>query len=127
MVWMAEGWNVLPGLTVKCFADIAVMDTQSTGIERYVASIAPADSYQKIVAELEAMINELIGKDFEMLVSILYRMDINENRLKQLLIDFPGQLAGKMIAELMIERQLQKIKSREQFRQPPPVNDDDKW
>lgn len=77
---------------------------------------------------LAEMINDLINNDFQKLVSILYRMDVDETRLKQLLKENPGTDAGFIIASLMIERQKQKIESREKFsKQDENINDDEKW
>ena len=71
--------------------------------------------------------NELIQNNFQKLVSILYRIDINETELKCLLKENPGTDAGDIIAYLIIERQLQKIKSRQRFRDDPQIPDEEKW
>jgi len=77
---------------------------------------------------LAEKINELITNDFQKLVSILYRMDVSEIKLKQLLKENPGVDAGPIIADLMIERQEQKIRSRQQFNKPDEnISDDEKW
>jgi len=73
-------------------------------------------------------INELLISDFQRLVSILYRMDISEAKLKRLLKETPTVDAGVIIADMMIERQLQKIKSRQQnSKRDENINDDEKW
>jgi hypothetical protein len=73
-------------------------------------------------------IDELLNSDFQKLVSILYRMDINEAKLKQLLKENPRTDAGLIIADMMIERQEQKIKSRSEFKQRDEnISDDEKW
>ena|SRR5688500_12389073 len=73
-------------------------------------------------------INELVNTDFQKLVSILYRMDVNEIRLRQLLKDNPGADAGIIIADLMIERQAEKIRSREQYsKRDENISDEEKW
>jgi len=80
---------------------------------------------RRIVAE---RINELVNTNFQKLVLILYRMDVNETKLKQLLKDNPGTDAGMIIADLMIERQAEKIKSREQYsKRDENISDDEKW
>ena len=71
------------------------------------------DELQKILSE---HVNMLIQKDFQKLLSILYRIDVSEEKLKQML-SLSDEDAGKIIAELIIERQIQKIKSRQQFSQ----------
>jgi len=73
-------------------------------------------------------INSLIKDDFNLLIQILYRIDVNEARLKQVLKDNPNEDAGKIIAALLIERQLQKINTKEQFkRKNDNFFEDEKW
>ncbi len=59
-------------------------------------------------------INFLIVNDFNKLIFILYRADINEQKLNRLLAENKKEDAGKIIAGLFIQRQLEKIKSREE-------------
>ena len=80
---------------------------------------------KQILAE---KINELINTDFQKLVSILYRMDVSEIKLKQLLNENPGTNSALIIADLMIERQAEKIRSRQQFcKRDENISDDEKW
>lgn len=77
---------------------------------------------------LAEKINALIKNDFNFLVQILYRIDVNEARLKQVLKENPNEDAGKIIAALLIERQLQKINSRKQFKQKDDnFSEEEKW
>lgn len=77
---------------------------------------------------LSAYINELIQTDFQKLVFILYRIDVNESKLKKILKENPGEDSGKIITELIIERQLEKIKSRQQFSQRDNnIDENEKW
>ncbi|HLP37152.1 hypothetical protein [Lacibacter sp.] len=66
--------------------------------------------------QLTNHINHLINTDFEKLVYYLYRIDVNESKMKQLLQQQGGQNAAQLIARLIIDRQLQKIKSRAEHR-----------
>ena len=84
------------------------------------------DSFGKQL--LAEKINELINNDFQKLVSILYRMDISEIKLKQLLNENPGTNAAQIISDLMIERQAEKIRSRQRFsKRDENISDDEKW
>jgi len=77
---------------------------------------------------LAEKIDQLINTDFQKLVSILYRMDVSETKLKQLLNENPGTDAALIITDLMIERQEQKMISRQQFRKKDEnISDDEKW
>jgi hypothetical protein len=74
---------------------------------------------------LAGHINDLIDRDFNKLVNLLYRIDVNESKLRQMLNENAHD-AGRIIAGLIIERQLQKIASRESFRNNNESNIDEK-
>ena len=85
-------------------------------------------SFEIMKEKLSVYINNLIETDFEKLVSILYRIDVNEIKLKKLLLENNGEDASKIIADLIIERQMQKIKSRQQYsKRDDNMSDDEKW
>jgi hypothetical protein len=67
-------------------------------------------SKQDFINDLASEINHLILINFERLIHLLYRIDVSEVKLKTLLKENPTKDAGKIIATLIIERQLQKIK-----------------
>jgi hypothetical protein len=79
-------------------------------------------------AWLAQKINELINHDFPKLVSILYRVDVDERKLRHLLSINAGKDAAPVIADLLIERQEQKKKWRDQYNHNKLSNDDEeKW
>lgn len=77
--------------------------------------------------KLKQYINDLIQHDFEKLVSTLYRIDVNEAKLKQVLQHNPEVDAANIITQLIIERELQKIKTRRQFKQEDNNSEEEKW
>lgn len=83
--------------------------------------------YEKLREAVAAQINILIAEDFNRLLSLLYRIDINEQKLKTLLAKNPDIEAALLIADLIIERQKQKIESRRKFNQPTDTDADEKW
>ena len=86
---------------------------------------ATENDYLKILSD---KINFLIVSDFNKLISILYRTDISEKKLQLLLAENVGEDAGKLIALLFIERQLQKIRSRRDNRRDPNnIAEEDRW
>jgi len=76
--------------------------------------------------QLAEYINALIVSDFEKLVNLLYRLDVSEKKLRTLLSSAVN--AGVLIADLIIERQLQKLQSRRQFNKPAEdIAEAEKW
>jgi methyl coenzyme M reductase gamma subunit len=73
-------------------------------------------------------INELIKNDMTRLISILYRIDVDEKKIREMLRENKGTDAGLIIAYLVIDRQKQKIKTRNMFNtQVDDIDEEDKW
>lgn len=73
-------------------------------------------------------VNNLITSDFPALLNLLYRLDVSEHKLKDMLEQHPGEDAGRIIAALMIERQQQKLQSRAAFRKKETdIPEEDRW
>ncbi|GEM_PF-228280 len=89
--------------------------------------LVQTNNWAELRSALAVWVNELIQHDMQELIRILYRIDISEPKLKFLLKEKVGEDAALIIADLIIERQLQKIKTRQQFQQPPPEDDEDRW
>ncbi len=77
--------------------------------------------------ELATYINDMILSDFTGLMNLLYRLDVSETKIRKLLDDMQHEDAGKIIAAVIIERQLQKIKSKQQFKQEGDIPEEDRW
>ena len=90
--------------------------------------LSPATAFSEWRRQLVAELNRLIQTDFNRLISGLYRLDVSEAKLKYLLQNNPAENAGAIIADLIIERQVQKIKSRREFsRRNNDISEEEKW
>lgn len=87
------------------------------------------DSLEKIRSVLAVYINDLIEKDFQKLVNLLYRLDVSENKLKQTLKENADMNAGLLIADLIMERQIQKLNAKKEFRKKDTEKDssEERW
>jgi hypothetical protein len=79
------------------------------------AGFAESIPILELQEKLTVFINHLIQNDFERLVAILYKVDVDENRLKNILKAGEGKNAAGIIADLIIEREKQKIETRKQY------------
>ena len=84
-------------------------------------------SEENLLHKLSEFINHLIQTNFQKLVLILYKVDVSENKLKQLLQTESGEDAATIIARLIIEREIQKINSRNLFSHKNDICDEEKW
>ena len=77
--------------------------------------------FEKFREVLKDKIEDLLHHDFEKLLWVLYRVDVSESRANQLLAEHPDKPA-EVLADLVIERQIQKYHSRINYKSNP--NDD---
>jgi hypothetical protein len=78
-------------------------------------------------AQLVDYIHQLIDSDFQRLVQLLYRLDVSEEKLKNLLADNPSGDSGAIIAQLITERIEQSRKTRESFKQQNDISEEERW
>jgi hypothetical protein len=83
-------------------------------------------SIEELKLALSVYINHLIINDLNKLMRILYRVDVSEKTLK---INLQNQEndPGSIIAEMIVERQLEKNKTKKQFRSNIDIPDNEKW
>lgn len=80
----------------------------------------------KLLAEFTKYIQHLIENDFEKLVQLLYRIDVDESKLKQMLQTQESSAA--VIAQSIIRRISQTLETKAAFKQkPPPASDPESW
>jgi hypothetical protein len=75
--------------------------------------------------DLETLMNELNKNDFSKLVQLLYRIDVSEAKLKNILQANPNEDAGKLIAQIVLERLAATKKARESFGTALPTIEND--
>jgi hypothetical protein len=77
---------------------------------------------------LKIAINDLINHDFNKLIQVLYQLDVPEQKLKNIFSANTGEDAGTIIANLLLERQIQRIRSKKASQpKPSDIPDDERW
>ena len=70
---------------------------------------------EELIDLISQLIQELIDQDFEKLLLLLYRLDINEKKVKEA-IDISGPANAPLsIAKLIMAREKQKIATRAKY------------
>lgn len=101
--------------------------TEIECVLQHIHTSLTAPEMKVVQQQLEPLINDLIQHHFDRLVQLLYRIDVNEKKLKQLLNDHPQTDAAVIISQLIIERQLQKLQTKRQFNSNDTIASEDKW
>jgi len=83
-------------------------------------------SMEELKLFLAGYLDHLISNNPDKLVSILSRVDVSEKMLKANL-QSQQENASSIMAQMIIERQMEKIKTRERFKADDDISEDDKW
>lgn len=95
-------------------------------------SILPnGQSIQKIdyANILAAKIDYLIANDFNGLFFILYRLDVNEKKVKEMIAQSGGLTPGLTIANLILKRLEEKVYWRNKFKNQSEqiIDEEERW
>lgn len=99
-------------------------------MESLLSELPEHASEEVLMRILAQRINDLIASDFSRLLTLLYRIDIDEMQLRRLLHEHSDQDAGLIISKLILARQREKAATREVLRksaEDADVPDDERW
>ena len=80
------------------------------------SEVEPFDHIAALRQWLIENIAWLVDNDFERLLTILYRIDVSEQKVKMMIEQNEGENTSEILADLILERQAQKIESRKKFK-----------
>lgn len=81
------------------------------------ALISKDENFEDLTKKLSIYLNQLLDKDFNKLISILYRIDVSQEKAsKALAANKNIESAGDTLARLIIHRQMEKIETRRKYR-----------
>jgi len=95
-------------------------------ISQLLLSLTP-QTFETRRRDMEIAINDLLQNNFPQLISILYQVDVDEQKLRKMLELNSGQDAAVVISDMLIRRQLEKLKTREQLKRGTDIPEDEKW
>lgn len=72
-------------------------------------------------------VNEMIEHNFEGLIQLLYRLDVSEQKLKEVLAANQQEDAGTLITAAILERLAQREKARKLFKPDTNIPEEEKW
>ncbi len=84
--------------------------------------VAPTD---ELLQRIEAAVIELLSTNPERLMQILYRIDVDESRVNDVMQHAPVASVAGRIAELIIERMRNKVRTRQLYREMSRNDSDD--
>lgn len=86
-------------------------------------------SEEDLLNWLSSYIDDLVVHDFNGLLLLLYRIDVSESKVREVLeVDQAKNYSSRILAEMILERQKQKLYWREKFKNhTTEIDDDERW
>jgi len=100
-----------------------------TEIEQTLTRLDQLTEEEKLILykQLQEHVSWLINNNFSQLVQMLYRLDVDEDKLRCLLQNQQNIDAATLIVNLIIERQLKKAEIRKQTKNDNDIVGDERW
>ena len=74
------------------------------------------NTYESLEKRISSIVGHLLDRDMNRLLNSLYRIDVDELKFKKILTEESPENLSKKIAQEIIKRELQKVKTRERYR-----------
>jgi hypothetical protein len=84
------------------------------------SSLIPNNDFERLEEfrkYLTEKMRDLLDKNYNLLINTLYRIDISEKKLAELFSSKNKESIPERLADLIIERQIEKIEFRRRYRQ----------
>ena len=89
------------------------------------------DLHSEAEIELRGLIRdrveELLARNPDLLMSYLYRLDVDEQKIQSVLNNFGGEDILTALADLIWKRQVQRVESKRLYKSKSRPNDDLSW
>lgn len=84
------------------------------------SSLIPTNDFEKLEEfrkYLTEKMKDMLDKNYNLLINTLYRIDISEKKLTELFSAKNKEFIPQKLADLIIERQIEKINFRKRYRE----------
>lgn len=88
------------------------------GLEEDLKLQAVENPYERLLDFLEQQIRHMLDQDFAGLITAMYRVDIHEQVVAEIIEKSPPNQMARELAQVVIAREKQKVVSRQQHFRP---------
>lgn len=88
------------------------LDIKQTSLELHNTSV---QNYEILRNKLIEVVHYLLNNDIQKLLTAVYRIDVSEQKFKSAMENENINLISENIADLILEREFQKVKYRKKF------------
>lgn len=106
-----EEKEIYPAVLKKISNDFSTNRTSIEILEEYSKDL------DALKLHLSKKIEEMMEKDFDRFLNNLYRIDVSEAKVKRVLNEAPFESIPSHLADLIIERQVQRIETQRLYKE----------
>jgi len=103
---------------IKLTAEQIIKDFNQFGLNVSFSGIIQY-AYDELFEQLLTHVADLLNNNHKKLYSLLYQIDLSENKIRKMAAENQNREAHKIITELIIERELKKVGTRIYFKENP--------
>jgi hypothetical protein len=74
-------------------------------------------AYYQLFDQLNEHVHRLLGTNNKLLLSLLYQIDVSEKRIQKSAMDNAEKQLSEIVTDLILERELKKVLTRNYFKQ----------
>jgi hypothetical protein len=78
-------------------------------------------SNDELLNHIEERVQHFLQYDRGLLLSYMYRLDIEENTIEKALMDQNEEPISLTLAKLILERQIKRMETKKKYGSPPPI------
>ncbi|MCO5247762.1 MAG: hypothetical protein M9887_02270 [Chitinophagales bacterium] len=97
----------------------------STTVHTEQDALLVINTEEELLQWLTTQVEEMVSHDFDGLIQLLYRIDVDERKLKALIAENNAFESNRVIAKMILERQKQKVFWRNKFKSNQNEDDDE--
>ncbi|MDE5422230.1 hypothetical protein L3073_08415 [Ancylomarina sp. DW003] len=79
----------------------------------------PSGAYNELMTQIEEHVAFMLSQDYHRLVLLLYQIDLSEKEIIKNELKYPNVDKHRLLAELIIQRELKKVLIRNYFKENP--------
>jgi len=103
---------------IKLTAEQIIKDFNQFGLDISFSGTTEY-AYNELYDQLRVHVVDLLNKNTQKLYSLLYQIDLSENKIRNIYEDNPEKELSEIVSELILDRELKKVVTRIYFKENP--------
>ncbi len=95
---------------------LIILESQKLAEKHFDLEVADSNDFDQFRKQLHSEIKRLLDVDFNQLLNVLYRIDLDENKVKGILNDGDPSMVSHHLTESILDRLKEKAILRQRYK-----------